>query len=134
MIAAVKYKTKPRRKSDRYVKHESQVATICRRCVWGGALLLILIVFHPKLQHRTIRPAGVFRGRCLLNVGPALDLVGLAFVVSMIALVLHSRMGPGDRKSTARAPVAPAAAPENLGAVDLCGLPSGDPGRRARES
>ena len=77
-----------------YVKHETQIATIASRTMrWGGALLLVFIVFHIlHFTTGTIRPAGVFsREDVYANVVSSFRVwwVALFYVVSMIALGLH---------------------------------------------
>lgn len=77
-----------------YVKHETQIATIASRTMrWGGALLLVFIVFHIlHFTTGTIRPAGVFsREDVYANVVNSFRVwwVALFYVVSMIALGFH---------------------------------------------
>ena len=77
-----------------YVKHETQVATIASRTMrWGGALLLVFIVFHIlHFTTGTIRPAGVFSHEDVYaNVVSSFRIwwVTLFYVVSMIALGFH---------------------------------------------
>jgi succinate dehydrogenase / fumarate reductase cytochrome b subunit len=77
-----------------YVKRETQVATVASRTMrWGGALLLIFIVFHIlHFTTGTIRPAGVFSHEDVYtNVVTSFRVwwVALFYVVAMIALGLH---------------------------------------------
>jgi len=77
-----------------YVKHEAQAATIASRTMrWGGALLLVFIVFHIlHFTTGTIRPAGVFSHEDVYtNVVTSFRIwwVALFYVVSMIALGFH---------------------------------------------
>ena len=77
-----------------YTKHESQVATIASRTMrWGGALLLVFIVFHIlHFTTGTIRPAGMFSpDDVYANVVYSFRVwwVALFYVVAMIALGLH---------------------------------------------
>ena len=78
----------------RYVKREPQVATVASRTMrWGGALLLIFIVFHIlHFTTGTIRPAGVFSHEDVYaNVVSSFRIwwVALFYVVSMISLGFH---------------------------------------------
>ena len=77
-----------------YIRHETQVATVASRTMrWGGALLLVFIVFH--ILHFTrgaIRPAGVFsREDVYTNVVTSFRIwwVALFYVVAMVALGFH---------------------------------------------
>src|SRR5690349_2890028 len=77
-----------------YVKRETQVATVASRTMrWGGALLLIFIVFHIlHFTTGTIRPAGVFSHEDVYtNVVSSFRVwwVALFYVVAMIALGFH---------------------------------------------
>ena len=77
-----------------YTKRESQVATISSRTMrWGGALLLVFIVFHIlHFTTGTIRPAGIFSSEDVYaNVVYSFRIwwVALFYVVAMIALGLH---------------------------------------------
>jgi len=77
-----------------YTKHETQVATISSRTMrWGGALLLVFIIFHIlHFTTGTIRPAGMFSSDDVYaNVVYSFRVwwVALFYVVAMIALGLH---------------------------------------------
>ena len=95
VIAAVQLTQQSRAaRPTRYVKRETQVATVASRTMrWGGALLLIFIVFHIlHFTTGTIRPAGVFSHEDVYtNVVTSFRVwwVALFYVVAMIALGLH---------------------------------------------
>ncbi len=77
-----------------YTKRETQVATIASRSMrWGGALLLVFIVFHIlHFTTGTIQPAGAFSQQDVYaNVVTSFRVwwVALFYVVAMIALGLH---------------------------------------------
>ena len=77
-----------------YVKHESQVATVASRTMrWGGALILVFIVFHIlHFTTGTIRPAGFFsHDDVYANVVSSFRIwwVAVFYVVTMIVLGLH---------------------------------------------
>ena len=77
-----------------YTKRETQVATIASRTMrWGGAVLLVFIVFHIlHFTTGTIRPAGGFSSTDVYaNVVTSFRIwwVSLFYVISMIALGLH---------------------------------------------
>jgi succinate dehydrogenase / fumarate reductase cytochrome b subunit len=95
VIAAIQLTMQSRAaRSVGYTKHLSQVATISSRTMrWGGALLLVFIVFHIlHFTTGTIRPAGMFSpDDVYANVVYSFRVwwVALFYVVAMIALGLH---------------------------------------------
>ncbi len=77
-----------------YTRREPQVATIASRTMrWGGALLLIFIIFHIlHFTTGTIRPAGVFSSEDVYaNMVTSFRIwwVALFYVIAMVALGLH---------------------------------------------
>jgi succinate dehydrogenase / fumarate reductase cytochrome b subunit len=77
-----------------YVKRDPQAATLASRTMrWGGALLLVFIIFHIlHFTTGTIKPAGYFSEQDVYaNVVSSFRIwwVALFYIVSMIALGLH---------------------------------------------
>jgi succinate dehydrogenase / fumarate reductase cytochrome b subunit len=95
VIAAVQLTTQSRAaRPIAYAKQERQVATVASRTMrWGGALLLVFIVFHIlHFTTGTIRPEGVFSSEDVYsNIVTSFRIwwVTVFYVVALIALGLH---------------------------------------------